>query len=118
MELLVDIKKRLNDFSLDISFRCGDGHLLALTGPSGAGKTTIIRCIAGLEQPDSGYIAYNGRCWFDSSKGINLPSRHRKVGYVFQEHTLFPHLTIQENVSFSRPEPGRAEDFLKALGIE
>ncbi|MBC8318811.1 MAG: ATP-binding cassette domain-containing protein [Desulfobulbaceae bacterium] len=117
MELRVNIKKKLNDFSLDISFHCRDGNLLALTGPSGAGKTTIVRCIAGLEQPDSGYISYNGKCWYDSSSNINLPSRHRGVGYVFQEHTLFPHLNIEKNVAFSCTDTGKIEDLMQTFDI-
>lgn len=117
MELRVNIKKKLNDFSLDISFLCRDGNLLALAGPSGAGKTTIVRCIAGLEQPDSGQITYNGNCWYDSSCNINLPSRHRGVGYVFQEHTLFPHLSIEKNVAFSCTDTGKVVDLMQAFDI-
>lgn len=117
MKLKVNIKKKLNDFLLDISFHCPDGNLLALTGPSGAGKTTIIRCIAGLEEPDSGYISYNGDCWYDSSSNINLPSRNRGVGYVFQEHTLFPHLNIEKNVAFSCTDKDKVAELMETFDI-
>lgn len=117
MELEVEIKKKLTDFTVNVSFRCGDGDLLALTGPSGAGKTTIIRCIAGLEQPDSGRIVHNGRCWYDDSQKINLPPRQRQVGYVFQEHTLFPHLTIEKNVAFACRDSRRVTELLETCGI-
>lgn len=113
----MNIKKQLSDFCLDISFHCRDGNLLALTGPSGAGKTSIIRCIAGLEEPDSGYISYNGTCWYDSSCNINLPSRYRGVGYVFQEHTLFPHLNIEKNVAFSCTDSDKVAALMKTFDI-
>lgn len=117
MELKAEIKKKLADFSINVSFSCNDGNLLALTGPSGAGKTTIIRCIAGLEQPDSGHIAHNGSCWYDSSRKINLATRHREVGYVFQEHTLFPHLNIEKNVAFACRDKDRVTELLQTFGI-
>lgn len=117
MELKAHIKKKLHDFTVDVSLHCKDGNLLSLTGPSGAGKTTIIRCIAGLEQPDAGHITYNGTCWYDSENNINLATRHRKIGYVFQEHTLFPHLTIEKNVAFACPDSDRVTDLLQTFSI-
>ena len=117
MELKAEIEKKFDDFCINVSFACGDGSLLALTGPSGAGKTTIIRCIAGLEQAHSGRISYNDCCWYDSSRKINLATRHRQVGYVFQEHTLFPHLTIEKNVSFACSDPDRVTELLNTFGI-
>ncbi len=117
MELKATIKKKLHDLTIDVSLHCKDGNLLSLTGPSGAGKTTIIRCIAGLEQPDTGHITYNGTCWYDSANCINLATRHREIGYVFQEHTLFPHLSIEKNVAFSCPDADRVTDLLKTFSI-
>lgn len=111
------IVKKCGHFTIDIHFQCERGKLLALTGPSGAGKTTIIRMLAGLEKPDKGHVKFEGNDWFNGAAKINLPARMRKVGYVFQEHTLFPHLTIERNVGFSCPDKSRIKTLLGMLGI-
>lgn len=82
------------DFRLDVL----RGETLALVGPSGAGKTTIVRCIAGLYSSRDGKVACNGQAWFDPAKGIRLPARSRHVGLVFQSYALFPHMTAIGNV--------------------
>ncbi|HFQ82275.1 MAG TPA: ATP-binding cassette domain-containing protein [Desulfobacterales bacterium] len=97
--LEVKIKKRMPGFELQVSFSCLDGGITVLTGPSGAGKTTLIRIMAGLTKADEGCIVHNGTVWFDSVSRVNLLPRQRKIGYVFQEHTLFPHLTIAGNIN-------------------
>lgn len=97
--LEVNIKKTMPGFEIRAAFTCRANELLVLTGPSGAGKTTLIRILAGLEIADSGRISFNGQVWFDGSQGICLTPQAREVGYVFQEHTLFPHLSIVENVA-------------------
>ena len=97
--LSVDIQKKLPHFQLNVSFTTGD-RALGLLGASGAGKSLILRCIAGIETPDSGRIVLNGRVLFDSQRGINLPSRDRKVGFLFQNYALFPHLTVAQNIAF------------------
>jgi molybdate transport system ATP-binding protein len=117
MELKVDIKKALNDFDLEVSFTCKRGTLNVLIGPSGAGKTTIIRMIAGLQRPDDGRIAYNGETWVDVEKGIFLPPQKRRLGYVFQEYTLFPHLSVYKNVAFAAIDKNDIERLLKLFGI-
>ena len=71
-----------------------------LFGPSGAGKTTVLNCIAGLASPDDGRIVVDGRVFFDSGQGINLPARQRRIGYVFQDLALFPHLNVEKNVQY------------------
>lgn len=109
--------KQRGHFSVDVRLSCGCGELLALTGPSGSGKTTVIRMLAGLETPDSGLLSSNGRVWFDSGKNIDIPVRKRRVGYVFQEHTLFPHLSIEGNVRFSCRDKGRVRELLDDMGI-
>ena len=96
--LLVDIKKKLGAFHLDVSFETG-GEVLALLGPSGCGKSMTLRCIAGVERPDSGRIVLNGRVLFDSGKGIDLPPQQRRVGYLFQNYALFPHMTVVQNIA-------------------
>jgi molybdate transport system permease protein len=102
IELVVEIQKQLPGFLLDISFKT-DQTPLGLLGASGAGKSLILRCIAGLETPDRGRIVLNGRVLFDSAKGINLPPRDRNCGFLFQNYALFPHLTVAENIAFGMP---------------
>ncbi|MGB3535883.1 MAG: molybdate ABC transporter permease subunit [Microcoleaceae cyanobacterium] len=102
-QLIVEIKKQLPGFFINISFNTNT-QPLGLLGASGAGKSFILRCIAGLETPDRGRIILNGRTLFDSEKGINLPSRDRKIGYLFQNYALFPHLTVAQNIAFALPK--------------
>jgi molybdate transport system permease protein len=90
----------LANFTLDVSFETGDSPLGVL-GPSGSGKTMLLRCIAGLERPDRGKIALNGRTLFDSHGSIRVPVRGRRVGMLFQHYALFPHLTVAQNVAFA-----------------
>ncbi len=99
IELIVDIQKQLPGFFLDVAFDA-DRTPLGLLGGSGAGKSLILRCIAGLDTPDKGRIVLNGKVLFDSSQNINLPPRDRACGVLFQNYALFPHLTIAENIAF------------------
>ncbi len=99
MPLTVAIRKRLKDFVLDIEFAC-EGAPIALLGASGSGKSMMLKCIAGAETPDEGRIVLNGKVLFDSTAGINLPSRERRVGLVFQQYALFPHLSVADNLGF------------------
>ncbi len=101
--LLVDIQKPLSEFELDVKFEAGD-RPVGLLGASGAGKSMTLRSIAGMETPTSGRIVLNDRILFDSEKGINLPSRDRKIGYLFQNYALFPHFTVAENIAFGLPK--------------
>jgi len=87
------------DFSLDVEFDAPAGFTMLL-GPSGGGKTTILNCIAGLARPDSGRIAVASRVLFDSAARIDLPVAERRLGYLFQNLALFPHLTIEENIQY------------------
>lgn len=82
-----------------------NGEFLTLFGPSGAGKTTLMRMIAGLEKPDSGIIEIDGEVWFDSSRRINLPPQKRNVGFVFQDYALFPTMSVRENLLFAAESP-------------
>ena len=88
MSLFVDIKKKYKGFTLDIQLDLEKG-VCGLLGASGCGKSMTLRCISGIEKPDSGIIVVNGKTLFDSSKHINLPSRQRKVGLAFQHNALF-----------------------------
>ena len=97
--LEVQMEKKLADFDLAVSFRAGEKPL-SILGASGAGKTMLLRCIAGIENPNRGRIVLNDRVLFDSEKKIALPARERRVGMLFQNYALFPHRTVTENLSF------------------
>ena len=96
------IRKKLPDFTLDVEIGFANG-ILVLFGPTGAGKTTILNALAGLDEPDSGRIALNGTVFYASGERINVPARLRRIGYLFQDYALFPHLTVKENVLFGLP---------------
>ena len=97
MSIEVQIRKQLKDFELNVRCELESG-CMGLLGASGCGKSMTLKCIAGIETPDSGKIVLNGRVLFDSEKKINLPPQKRKVGYLFQQYALFPHMTVRQNV--------------------
>jgi molybdate ABC transporter permease protein len=101
--LWVDIHKQLSGFSLQVAFH-SDRQPLAVLGASGAGKSMLLRCIAGIDTPSQGRIVLNGRNLFDAAKGINVPSRDRRIGIIFQNYALFPHLTVAQNIAFGVPK--------------
>lgn len=101
--LTVEIQTQLPDFAVDIAFGAGQ-DTLGLLGASGAGKSFVLRCIAGIETPAAGCITLNGRVLFDAQRGINVPSRDRRVGVLFQNYALFPHLTVAQNIAFGIPK--------------
>ncbi|MGD2181340.1 molybdate ABC transporter permease subunit [Lusitaniella coriacea] len=103
IELSVEIQKQFPRFLLNVAFKT-NRLPLGVLGSSGAGKSLILRCIAGLETPDRGRIVLNGRVLFDSSCGINLPARDRSIGFLFQNYALFPHLTVAQNIAFGLPK--------------
>jgi len=92
---------------LDAEIRCGPGELVALVGPSGSGKTTILRAIAGLVKPGEGVIRCNGSSWLDTEKRASLPPQRRRVGLVFQEYALFPHLSVAGHLTLAMGEVAR-----------
>ncbi len=125
--LRVDLKKQFKTngrvtFTLDVNFSVQQG-IAVLFGPSGSGKTTILRSIAGIEVPDEGRIELSNQVYFDSAAGINLPMQKRRIGFVFQDYLLFPHLTALENVGYGIKSSNgterryRAGQILKMLGI-
>jgi len=101
MSLSVDIRHRLGAFTLDADFETA-GRLTALFGPSGSGKTTLINLIAGLLRPDSGRIAAEGRVLVNTAADAFVPKHKRRIGYVFQDARLFPHLTVAQNLRYGR----------------
>lgn len=118
MSIDISIKRKLKFITLDVSFSCDEGKMLVLIGPSGGGKTSIIRMLAGLDTPDNGEIIYNNSIWYNSSKKINMPPQKRKVGYVFQDYTLFPHLNLFENVAFAAENRKEVYDLLEFFNIQ
>jgi len=115
--LLVDIEKRYPGFHLQVRLTVGN-EVLVLYGPSGAGKTQTLRAIAGLVRPDRGEIALDGRPLFRSNgrgRALNVPAHRRRIGYVFQDYALFPHLTALGNVAFGLRGPGRREEAMRWL---
>lgn len=100
MILDVDVEHRQGNFTLQARFSAGEG-LTALFGPSGSGKTTLIQMVAGLVKPQQGTIRFAGTVWSDAAHGIFLPPHRRRIGYVFQEGRLFPHLTVRQNLLYA-----------------
>ncbi|MFD1362660.1 ATP-binding cassette domain-containing protein [Lentibacillus salinarum] len=96
--LTVNIQKKLPSFSLDAQFDV-ERNIVVLFGPSGAGKTTILNCIAGIDQPDSGHITLNGRHLFQTH-AKPVPIAKRNIGYLFQDYALFPHMTVDKNIRY------------------
>ncbi|HBL57930.1 MAG TPA: molybdate ABC transporter permease subunit, partial [Cyanobacteria bacterium UBA8803] len=106
--LFVNLQKHLPGFTLDTTFTT-NSRPLGLLGTSGSGKSMTLRCIAGLETPTQGQIVLNGRVLFDSQQGINLPSRQRRIGFVFQNYALFPHMSVAQNIAFGLQQLSKAE---------
>jgi molybdate transport system ATP-binding protein len=107
--LAVEVEKRLGDFSISARFQTAAG-VTAVFGPSGAGKTTLVNMIAGLMAPERGQILLDDTVLFDSERRINLPAHRRRIGYVFQEGRLFPHLGVRRNLDYGRRMCGLAPD--------
>jgi molybdate transport system ATP-binding protein len=107
--LAVDVEKQLGAFRLAVRFQAAGGAT-ALFGPSGAGKTSLVNMIAGLLKPDRGFIAIDDTILFAADKRVDVPPHRRRIGYVFQEGRLFPHLNVRQNLDYGRRMSGRARD--------
>jgi len=106
---------------LDIDLNIGRGEFVTLFGKSGAGKTTFLRILAGLTEPQEGYIEVNGKVWYDSRQGISLAPRQRQTGFISQENTLFPHMTLRENLEYacgSKNLHGSIEEWIVSMGLK
>jgi molybdate transport system ATP-binding protein len=121
----IRLRHRLGDFVLDAAFDFGaEAGVTALFGPSGAGKSTIINALAGLLRPDSGHIALDGEVLFDSAREIFVPARQRRIGVVFQDLRLFPHLSVRANLLYGRrrapdrSDPANIDGIVTLLGLE
>jgi molybdate transport system ATP-binding protein len=122
--LKAHFKKKLPTFELEADISLSNG-ILALVGPSGAGKTTILQCVAGLQTPSWGEINIHGKTVFSSEHGADISIRNRRIGYVFQDYALFPHMTVEKNVMYGKPKKGStpnkvlsAANVLEMLKIE
>src|SRR5258705_6275469 len=107
--LRVDITKQLGEFSLEASFE-SQGRVTGLFGASGAGKTSLINMIAGLLKPDRGVISLDGETLDDTDARVHVPPHRRRIGYVFQDARLFPHLDVAQNLDYGRRMNGLADD--------
>src|SRR5690349_4190862 len=99
MSIAVDLSHRLGSFRLQAKFESA-GRLTALFGPSGSGKTSLINLIGGLLRPDQGRIAVDGRVLVDTERSVFLKPHRRRIGYVFQDARLFPHLSVRQNLAY------------------
>lgn len=101
ISLTKDLDSASGPLRLDVDARIARGSFVTLFGPSGAGKTTILRMLAGLVQPDGGRIVVEGVPWFDTRNRVNLRPQDRSIGFVFQDYALFPNLTVRENIAYA-----------------
>lgn len=122
MGLTIDIKKKMQNFSLEVAFDMGC-ETLSILGASGSGKSMTLKCIAGIETPDEGYIVLNDKILFDSKKKINLPPKQRDIGYLFQNYALFPNMSVEENIGAGlkcnkAEKPKLIQEKIKAFYLE
>ena len=121
----IDIKKSLNTqngaITLEVNTKIQKYTSLSVFGQSGAGKTTLLRILSGLDMPDSGRIVVDDEIWFDSNKQINLAPQKRKIGFVFQDYALFPHLNVYKNLCFgleNKQERYRVDEILNLMELD
>ena len=123
MSLYIDIVKELSSFKLDVSMN-SNGGIIGFLGASGSGKSMTLKCIAGLERPSKGKIIVNNKVLFDSEKKIDIKTKDRKVGFLFQNYALFPHMTIKDNIEISLDKMSKDEKsklsskYIKKFGLE
>ncbi len=122
--MIIKLKKELNFAEgtgmLDIDTQIEEGSFVAISGVSGSGKTSLLRLITGLEKPKEGYIQINGETWLDTNNKINLPPQKRRVGYVFQKYTLFPNMTVRQNLNYALEKHQSSniiEELIEQMGL-
>ena len=117
IELSIDVAMRQGAFVLSVS-DAASVEVLGLFGPSGSGKTSLLEAIAGIRTPDAGEIRIGDRILFSSSKGINVPARERRIGYVPQDALLFPNLDVTRNINYGKHAAGDFESLVKILDLQ
>ncbi|MGQ3685694.1 MAG: ATP-binding cassette domain-containing protein [Candidatus Loosdrechtia sp.] len=115
--LSICLKKIWHKFRLDVTFEVPGGKTTALFGPSGSGKSTVLRLISGLEIAEAGTISYKNNLWFDKIKRVNIQPQQRSVGFVFQDYALFPHMTVEKNVTYGIKEKGKLNEVKELLSL-
>src|SRR3954451_21639702 len=121
--LRVEARATVGDLALEVDLTVEPGRCLALAGPSGARKTTVLRIVAGLSRPEHGRVACGDELWLDTARGVDVPPEGRACGYVFQEYALFGHLRAWQNVAYGlRAVPrgerrARAQELLDRFGV-
>jgi len=126
LDIQLSLREAHRRFDLDVRLQT-DADFTVLYGASGSGKTTTLQAIAGLQRPDSGHIRVGDQVFFDKAQGVDIPARHRRIGYLFQQYALFPHLTVRANVQFGLtqwhrkyPTPAqreRVDGLLESFGL-
>jgi molybdate transport system ATP-binding protein len=118
VNLQIRIRKPLPHFELSLDVNCPAERMTVVIGPSGAGKTTLMRIIAGLDKPAEGFIQFGDEIWLDTKRRIFMPPQKRRLGYVFQDYPLFPHLSIHDNAAFAHgAKKDVVQELLKRFGI-
>ncbi|MBP5773732.1 MAG: ATP-binding cassette domain-containing protein [Eubacterium sp.] len=117
MKLQVDIEKTLGDFTLKTKFEINNDSF-AILGSSGSGKTLTLKCIAGIIKPDSGRIVLDDVVLFDSKEKINVPTRDRQIGFLFQDYALFPNMTVRENIECVAKDKEKVDEMINRFGLE
>ncbi len=121
VQLQKQLRGSTDPIHLNISFDIQPGEIVAIMGPSGAGKTSILKMIAGLLLPDQGQISVGGQTWFSSQPRTNLRTQQRSIGYVFQDYALFPNMSVQENLKYALPSdqpPSTIDEILELIRIQ
>ncbi len=120
----LDIRKRLHgahgEFAIELQLRIAQGEFVTLFGESGAGKTSLLRCLAGLAEPDEGVIRVNGATWFDSASKVSLPPQRRRAGLMFQDYALFPNMSVRGNLEFALRKGarrGRVDELIEMMAL-